>query len=769
MSASPSPSPGCREEGYPLGHRHFGTVRFGIITVVALVLGLCALAGSGPAGPPADLAKPPSISMPERLRSLHEASDPARNEFLNERRIPEIYREILRSRDPRQRLQLMKLVAREEVRAGHTREAIEHLEKLQKILAASKGPEVQSLAAEVEVLLAASHLRRGEQENCLDNCCGESCLVPIRGGGIHALPAGSRAAIRAYTALLEQNPGSLAYRWLLNLAHMTLGQYPDRVPERYRLPPAIFESEHDVGRFPNIATRLGLTEAALAGGSIMEDLDGDGDLDLMASSWGALDPLRLYRNKGDGAFEEVSHAAGLDGLGGGLNLAHADYDNDGDVDVLVLRGAWLYTQGKVPNSLLRNRGDGTFEDVTEPAGLLSFHPTQTAAWADFDGDGWLDLFIGNEDHREPHPCELFRNDGDGTFTDVAQALGVAHRGFVKGVAWGDYDNDGRPDLYLSILGQKNVLFHNEGPASGDGEWGWRFRDVTAGTGVEGPIRSFPTWFWDYDNDGWLDLLATSYTSFRDNSLEPVVADYLGQRRPEIEFPRLYRNRGDGTFEDVAPSAGLEKLILAMGANYGDLDNDGYLDCYFGTGQPDLLCLVPNRMFRNDAGRRFQDVTTSGAFGHLQKGHGISFGDLDNDGDQDIFAVMGGAYTGDVFANAVFLNPGHGGHWITLRCVGTKSNRSAIGTRLTVTVEQPGGGRRAIHRTVGTGGSFGSSSLQQEIGLGDATRIVEVKLTWPASGKVQRFEGLELDHFYEIGEESEAPRALSVPVIDLNDK
>ncbi len=204
---------------------------------------------------------------------------------------------------------------------------------------------------------------------------------------------------------------------------------------------------------------------------------------------------------------------------GGLNLIQGDYDNDGFVDVLVLRGGWLGKDGRFPNSLLRNNGDGTFTDVTEQAGLLSFHPTQTAAWFDYNNDGWLDLFIGNESvpgSGAVDPCELYRNNGDGTFTECAAQNGVAITDWIKAVASGDYDNDGRPDLYLSSLTGPNRLLRNDGPAGADRAAGapWRFTDVAREAGVTEPLKSFPCWFFDYDNDGWLDLLVTGY-SIRD--------------------------------------------------------------------------------------------------------------------------------------------------------------------------------------------------------------------------------------------------------------
>jgi hypothetical protein len=398
-----------------------------------------------------------------------------------------------------------------------------------------------------------------------------------------------------------------------------------------------------------------------------------------------------------------------------------------------------------------------FEDVTEEAGLLRLHPTQTAVWFDYNSDGWLDLFVGNESTREEAaPCELFRNNGNGTFTECAATAGVAVVGFVKGVACGDFNNDGRPDLYLSRLGEPNLLFRNDGPkAVGDPKADWRFTDVTAAAKVAEPLHSFPTWFFDYDNDGWLDLFVSGYFL---NDVGMVVADYLGLPH-KGERARLYHNNRDGTFTDVTKEAGLYKVLLAMGSNFGDLDNDGFLDFYLGTGDPDFSTLVPNRMFRNADGKIFQDVTTAGGFGHLQKGHGISFADLNNDGQQDIYEVMGGAYPGDNYRNVLYANPGSTNHWIKLQLEGVRSNRAAIGARIRIEVETAQG-PRSIYKTANTGGSFGANPLRQEIGLGQATSVRRLEIWWPAVGITQNFQGLKMDHCYKIREgESNA-----VPVI-----
>jgi len=188
----------------------------------------------------------------------------------------------------------------------------------------------------------------------------------------------------------------------------------------------------------------------------------------------------------------------------------------------------------------------------------------------------------------------------------------------------------------------------------------------------------------------------------------------------------------------------------MGSNFGDLDGDGFLDFYLGTGYPDYQSLMPNLMFRNRGGEGFADVTTAGGFGHLQKGHAVAFADFDHDGDLDLFEAMGGAYPGDAFADALYANPGFGRRWIAVQLVGTRSNRSAIGAR--IRVDRTGDdGARTIYRWVGSGGSFGASPLRQTIGLGAARRIDRLEVHWPTSGETQVFADVPLDRFLRVVE------------------
>ena len=683
--------------------------------------------------------------------------------------------------DARQESLVHQALAHQLLIVGKNEDAIQQYRTARERLEGLEIADAKQASVKLHTNLGIAYLRIAEQENCIaEHNCG-SCLMPITSGslGVHRKQRGARSAINEYLAALEADPDDLAARWLLNIAYMTVGEYPDGVTEQWRVPPEVFASETDFPRFYDVAPYLGLDVVGLAGGVVIEDFDRDGLLDIMVSSVGYTDQLRLFHNNGNGSFSEHTERAGFTGIVGGLNLCHADYNNDGYPDVLVLRGGWQKVAGLQPNSLLRNNGNGTFEDVTEAAGLLCLRPRQTAAWADFDGDGWLDLFIGNEPappNPDPMPCELYHNNRNGTFTECAWRLGLDVVGVCKAVVWGDYNNDGRPDLYISRNGQSNLLFRNDGPApSMEGAspdekrkrtglaW-WVFTEVAEQAGVSEPVWSFPCCFWDYDNDGWEDLLVLGYDQ-REPQLAHVAADYLGLPH-QGSTPRLYHNKRNGTFEDVTEQTGMSRVLLAMGFNFGDLDNDGWLDFYVGTGDPDFRSLIPNRMFRNDRGKRFQDVTTAGGFGHLQKGHGIAFADLDNDGDQDIYAVMGGFAVADVAHNVLFENPGVGNHWITLKLEGVRSNRSAIGARIRVDVDSPEGDR-STYRTVGTGGSFGSNPLHQEIGLGQATAIRRVAITWPATGQTDVYENLPFDRFVTIREGKSKPKIAATKPLSLS--
>jgi hypothetical protein len=616
-----------------------------------------------------------------------------------------------------------------ELRLGNEEAAIQALERAHALLPRVRAQIGADQTSNTILRLGVAWLRLGEVQNCCARNAEGSCIVPIRGDAVHTEVQGSENAMRAFTELLAfAEPTSVhahAARWLLNIAAMTLGRYPDAVPAEHRIDPERFADRGGFPRFRNVAARLGLDTVSLAGGAVVDDLDGDDDLDVLTSSWAIDGPMHYHRNDGNGVFTDRTGDAGLTGFTSGLNLVSGDYDNDGDLDVVVLRGAWAGREGRIPNSLLTNDGTGRFRDRAFEAGFGEvFWPTQSAGWADYDLDGDLDLYVGNESGRGlTAPSHLFRNEGDGTFSEVGEAAGVRNFGYAKGVTWGDYDNDRDPDLYVSNRYGPNRLYRNEGDGT--------FTDVAPATGTTLPVNGFPTWFWDFDNDGNLDIAAFSYTGTAVN----LSAHLFGYPTADVEPDRFYRGDGRGGFTDVSATHCSPFPTLPMGANYGDLDNDGWPDYYLGTGDPDYVNIVPNVMMRNVRGERFQDVSMAGGFGHLQKGHAVAFADLDSDGDQDVFEQMGGAYLGDDFRDALYENPGFGNGWLGVQVVGTRSNRGGIGARLRAVFREDGR-ERSVYRDVSSGGSFGSGPLRQHLGLGKARVVDRLEIFWPVTGETQ---------------------------------
>jgi hypothetical protein len=616
---------------------------------------------------------------------------------------------------------------------------------------------------------AVAYLRFGEQINCISNHSVDACILPIKNGGIHTNTRGSKGAVDIYRRLLNETPDDFESRWLLNIAYMTLGQYPTRVPKEMLIPSMDMPDAIAVKPFQDIAPDLKLDVKNMAGGVVTEDFDNDGFLDLAMSGWDLNEPMHYFRNNGDGTFADQSKQSGLSKFTGGLHITQTDYNNDGFKDIFVLRGAWLNgVFGEQPNSLLRNNGDGTFTDVTIDAGLLSRHPTQTATWNDFNNDGWLDVFIGNETTigANYHPCELYLNNQNGTFTEVAKQTKTDIAAFVKGVNSADYDNDGWNDLFVSTLSGRRFLLRNKGAGSGPNGKGITFEDVTVQAKLDkDQNRSFATWFWDYDNDGWMDILCGDYTM--DYALSYYAAAERLGKSPEFHGqPVLYHNNHDGTFSNVTLEMGLNKTGFAMGGNFGDIDNDGYLDIFIGTGNPSYKSLIPNKMFLNVEGKGFADVTSSAQVGSLQKGHSVAFADMDNDGDQDIYIEMGGAYIGDAYQNSFFLNPGQSdNNWISINLEGTASNKAAIGSRIKVTFTE-NGKTRSVYRDVNSGGSFGSQPFKREIGLGKAAKIDEIEIRWNGSQTVQKLHNVAANQFIKIREGVDGTEKLLIKKLEF---
>jgi FG-GAP-like repeat/ASPIC and UnbV len=721
-----------------------------------MFVGLLALAGGAAAGQTAG-----------HRRMVEALADVARLTTLNSRwlgtqRLDELRVEALRPEvadDPKALFEVSLQLGLEEAKVGAADAAIPRLGRALAVLRTSDDPALVPLRTLAEYYLAVAYIRRAERENCVAEHMASSCIFPIRADGVHRKQESGRLAASLLTDVVRSlPPTTVEYvdaQWLLNIVAMTLGEWPDGVPADARIDPSHFRSEAPFPRFLEDAQARGVATFDEAGGAVIDDLDGDGLVDLLTSSWRPTAPMHFFHQTGEGRFEERTAETGLEGITGGLNMIHADYDNDGDLDVFVLRGAWLWNAGYHPNSLLANDGRGHFTDVTFEAGLAEINfPTQTAAWSDYDNDGDLDLYVGNESYPgQPCPSQLFQNDGRGHFTDVAAQAGVQNLLFSKGVTWGDYDRDRFPDLYVSNFHGPNRLYRN----LGDGT----FEDLAPTLGVTAPDESFPTWFWDFDNDGELDIYVSSYPDAEGPArLFLVATRYLGLTSG-AQLPRLYKGDGRGGFVDVAPAAGLAEPSMTMGANFGDLDNDGFPDVYLGTGYPAYDGLMPNVLYQNLGGRQFAEVTSDSGLGHLQKGHAVVFADVDGDGDQDVFEQLGGFLDEDAYANALFVNPGFGNHWLEVRLVGRQSNRFGLGARLRADIVD-GAESRSVYATVGAGGSFGSNPLASHLGLGAARRVERLEVYWPTSDTTQTLGAIDADQGIEIVEGVPGFRSLAGP-------
>ncbi len=705
---------------------------------------------------------PGTAEMVNILKNMADSANPEIHIYLNRKRARIIETQLGEEQNETEKTRLTFLLAKEQLRAGETLESIYAFQELVKKDTQMLGKIGVDLR-QIYKWLGLAFLRLGEQENCLRYHNHRSCILPIDPKAHHQWSIGSEKAMEFYKVLLERNPDDYHSLWLYNIAAMTLGLYPDGIEESHKLN---FEPETNNGEqlvFTDIADEAGVAVRGLSGGVCMDDFIGNGHLDLIVSSFGPQDQLKFFQNTGKGSFIDKTYEAGLSGITGGLNLIHADYDNDGHLDILVLRGGWWGSEGEIPNSLLRNKGDGTFEDVTIEAGLLDFVPSQTAVWVDVDNDGWLDLFVGNESKgqeinfasvpgRKDYPCQLFLNQRDGSFREMAAEAGIGLSAFVKGVATGDFNADGRPDIFVSVLGGNNKLYMNETQEKGSP----KFREMGEQAGVQGPFYSFPVWIWDFDQDGLDDIFVSGYGS--EESIPHVMGAYFSNARVEAILPKLYKNNGDDTFSDVSAEMGLDLPLFSMGCIFGDLNNDGYPDFYVGTGVPELDALIPSQFYVNKGGKGFYNATLSSGLGHLQKGHGIAMGDLDNDGNLDIYAVMGGAFEGDTYQNVLFQNSGTDNNWVKIGLRGDHANKFGIGAQIEVFVEYQDGEKMKFYKRVGTGGSFGSSPLTQHIGLGkNVKNISEIKVHWiDGNYSVDSFKDLVPNSMFELHQGNAEP-------------
>jgi hypothetical protein len=507
-------------------------------------------------------------------------------------------------------------------------------------------------------------------------------------------------------------------RLLLWMAAEKSGGYAPDVPAAMRMQVRSGRQPTAL-RLEDVASRVGLDKTSGGRGTAVFDYDGDGWLDVLVAA--AHGGCTLYRNNGDGTFTDVSIQSQMDTCLTAFITTVGDYDNDGHPDVFITRNGFF--SGDC--SLYHNNGDGTFTDVTQGSGLAGWGPAFTAHWVDYDLDGRLDLYVafnlGSLFERKTKN-RLFHNNGDGTFTDVTDRAGLVTEWPTIGSAWGDYDNDGRPDLFVSNSIGRSQLFHN----NGDGT----FTDVSREAGLDAYGLGSICYWVDYDNDGWLDLVQNVWS----DSEAVIHTLEHGEGPPDGEPVRLWRNNHDGTFTLRSRELGVTGCWGSMSGNAADLNNDGFIEIVLGNGSPRMERVEPLTLLEGGPDR-FRDVTFTAGLPITGKSHGVNMADLFGDGRMTLIVASGGAYPGDLLTVGAFCAKERLGHYLNVRLVGTRSNRSAIGARVTIEA-----GGRQQHRLVSGGSQFGCLPFEQHFGLGSATQVVDAIDIWWPSGLRQRIEG-----------------------------
>ena len=647
----------------------------------------------------------------------------ASNPFLPN--IPELVdhwkRELKKTNEPKKRLFLQLKLIDELTRDGKNEEALMLIEQTAGALEQYVPKnELEGVARNLNFFKALALFRIDERKCCYDNFRSHSCIFPVVEEDYLFPTDNIKKANEIWKELLRKEPWDYRSKWMFNLSSHLMGNDTER-----RLRSVFYRKKGD-GITPldietsNVSKKFNLNCEGLAGGVIVEDFDQNGLPDVFRTSWYFDHNCQLFLQVEPGRFIEQTEQLGLEGEVGGLNCVSTDYNNDGYVDIFILRGGWLEGLGLLPNSLLRNVNGKSFENVSFQTGLTNAYPSHSAVWADFNNDGWLDVVIGNESRDGEFPAEIHLNQAGTAFIEYSSAAGLNVNAFVKGLSATDYDNDGDVDLFFSNFGGDNQLLKNLLDETGD----LKFEDVSRVASVSNLKHSFSCMFFDYNNDGHQDLFVGGYGS---SSVSEACRAYLGLT-VKSGISVMYRNLGNGTFRDVTGDVGLKNIFNVMGLNHGDLNADGFEDIYIGTGSPSFSNLIPNRFFLNQGGTNFVEKTHESRMGSLQKGHGISFADLDNDGDLEIYAALGGWYTGDNFKDFIFSTT-KDFKGIKIKLFGSASNALGIGSKVEAVFDD-----RTIFRQLFNSSSFGNNPLSVYLGQDHPSELRSVKVYWP-SGRI----------------------------------
>ncbi len=553
----------------------------------------------------------------------------------------------------------------------------------------------------------------------------------LRDSAVASFRAGRfRESITDGVASLTSDSSNKRARYWLFLAAQRMGGYPDDVPQSMQEKVRAGWSQPKV-EFEDVAAEIGLDKTAGCRGTAVFDFDGDGYLDIVVAC--AHGGCSVYHNNGDGTFTDVSVGSGLDECVNTFAVIVGDYNNDGFDDLYITR-LGFYPGDSV---LYRNNGDGTFTDVTKESGAGCWGASFSAQWVDYDCDGNLDLFVcsnlGGIFERST-PNRLFHNNGDGTFTNVSTEAGIDTLTPTIGACWGDYNNDGYPDLFVSSAMGRSKLFRN----NGDGT----FSDVSREAGFDN-INIGTVAFWcDYDNDGWLDLVQYTWSP-EEHVLETL---FTGEGPAEGQPMRIYHNNGDGTFTLKTRELGITGCFGTMSGSFGDFDNDGHVDFLLGNGDPHMNRTEPAIILEYDeTDGQYKNVTFAAGLPYSGKGHGANMADLGGDGRLSLIMASGGAYPGDLLTMSVFRPRSLPANYLNVRLVGTRSNRNAIGARVKL---EAGGTCR--HHLVSGGTGFGCLPYEQHFGLGKSDNVDSIEIWWP-SGLRQRLENLPVNTTIRIVE------------------
>ena len=450
------------------------------------------------------------------------------------------------------------------------------------------------------------------------------------------------------------------------------------------------------------------------------DYDNDDDLDLFIPNNPRSPALNfLYRNNGDGTFLKINSGIVVTDPVMTESGTWGDYDNDGDIDLFVADGGFDLPRF---NSLYRNEGGGEFTEITTGPIPTELGYSTSSSWGDYDNNGYLDLYCANfTDQNNTQVAALqflYHNNGDGTFSKITSGSVVSTRIASFGMSWGDYDNDNDIDLFVCNFRGNNFLFRNETNGIFT-----RMAPGQAGSLVNDGGASIACSWGDYDNDQDLDLFVANFGT---NNF-------------------LYRNNGDGTFTRILSGPVVTDGGLGEGSGWADFDNDGDLDLFVSNGQDSNP--VINFFYRNDGNGNFVRINPDNVFGEADVTAGICWGDYDNDGDQDLFVAK---FHGD--PSAIYRNEGNDHNWINIKCTGTVSNRSAIGTKVRIKAGIDGVDTWQMREISAQTGYNGQNSLRASFGLRNAIVVDSIVIEWP-SGTIDVLSSVAANQFLTVEEGS----------------